>query len=155
MRASFGWTCSTAIDARTKIVAVVHVSNALGTINPVCDHRGKAHARGIPVLVDGAQACAHMPVDVQAPVRFLCAVGQNCFGPTGIGVLLGPVIVTRRDAPYQGGGDIISAVTFKKTTYNVVPNKFEAGTPNIAGSVGLGAAIDYVRALDVASHAAY
>ena len=124
---------------RTRIVAVVHVSNSLGTINPITTIVEKAHARGIPVLVDGAQAVAHMPVDVQAlGCDFYAMSGHKLFGPTGIGVLWGRLPLLETMPPYQGGGDMISAVTFKKTTYNVVPNKFEAGTPNIAGSVGLG-----------------
>jgi cysteine desulfurase / selenocysteine lyase len=144
------------LTARTKIVAVVHVSNSLGTINPVATIVEKAHARGIPVLVDGAQAVAHMPVDVQAlGADFYALSGHKLFGPTGIGVLWARLSLLEAMPPYQGGGDMISAVTFKKTTYNVVPNKFEAGTPNIAGSVGLGAAIDYVRALDFAAMQAY
>jgi cysteine desulfurase/selenocysteine lyase len=135
---------------RTKIVAVAHVSNALGTINPIKAIIEKAHARGIPVLVDGAQAVAHMPVDVQGlGADFYAFSGHKLFGPTGIGVLWGRLPLLEAMPPYQGGGDMISAVSFKKTTYNVVPNKFEAGTPNIAGSVGLGAAIDYVRSLDI------
>src|SRR5918999_5240966 len=134
---------------RTKIVAVVHVSNSLGTINPIAAIVEKAHARGIPVLVDGAQAVAHMPVDVQAlGCDFYALSGHKLFGPTGIGVLWGRLPLLENMPPYQGGGDMISSVTFTKTTYNVVPNKFEAGTPNIAGSVGLGAAIDYVQGLD-------
>jgi cysteine desulfurase / selenocysteine lyase len=134
---------------RTKIVAVAHVSNSLGTINPIKTIVERAHQRGIPVLVDGAQAVAHMPVDVQAlGCDFYAMSGHKLFGPTGIGVLYGRLRLLEAMPPYQGGGDMISAVSFKKTTYNVVPNKFEAGTPNIAGSVGLGAAIDYVKALD-------
>ena len=134
---------------RTKMVAVAHVSNSLGTINPIKTIVEQAHARGIPVLVDGAQAVAHMPVDVQAlGADFYAFSGHKLFGPTGIGVLWGRLPLLEAMPPYQGGGDMISSVTFKKTTYNVVPNKFEAGTPNIAGSVGLGAAIDYVKSLD-------
>ena len=141
---------------RTKIVAVVHVSNSLGTINPITTIVEKAHARGIPVLVDGAQAVAHMPVDVQAlGCDFYAMSGHKLFGPTGIGVLWGRLPLLEKMPPYQGGGDMISAVTFKKTTYNVVPNKFEAGTPNIAGSVGLGAAIDYLNGIDFAAVQAY
>ena len=141
---------------RTKIVAVVHVSNSLGTINPITAIVEKAHARGIPVLVDGAQAVAHMPVDVQAlGADFYALSGHKLFGPTGIGVLWGRLSLLEAMPPYQGGGDMISAVTFKKTTYNVVPNKFEAGTPNIAGSIGLGAAIDYVKSLDFNAMQAY
>jgi cysteine desulfurase / selenocysteine lyase len=141
---------------RTKIVAVVHVSNSLGTINPIGTIVAKAHAHGIPVLVDGAQAVAHMPVDVQAlGADFYALSGHKLFGPTGIGVLWGRLPLLEAMPPYQGGGDMISAVSFKKTTYNVVPNKFEAGTPNIVGSIGLGAAIDYVKALDVKAMQAY
>jgi cysteine desulfurase/selenocysteine lyase len=141
---------------RTRMVAVVHVSNSLGTINPIAAIVEKAHARGIPVLVDGAQAVAHMPVDVQAlGCDFYAMSGHKLFGPTGIGVLWGRLPLLEKMPPYQGGGDMISAVSFKKTTYNVVPNKFEAGTPNIAGSVGLGAAIDYLNGIDVAAMQAY
>jgi cysteine desulfurase / selenocysteine lyase len=144
------------LTERTKIVAVVHVSNSLGTINPIKTLVEKAHARGIRVLVDGAQAVAHMPVDVQAlGCDFYAMSGHKLFGPTGVGVLYGRLPLLEAMPPYQGGGDMISAVTFKKTTYNVVPNKFEAGTPNIAGAVGLGAAIDYVRSLDFAAMSAY
>jgi len=140
----------------TKIVAVVHVSNSLGTINPITAIVERAHARGIPVLVDGAQAVAHMPVDVHAlGADFYALSGHKLFGPTGIGVLWGRLSLLEAMPPYQGGGDMISAVTFKKTTYNVVPNKFEAGTPNIAGSIGLGAAIDYVKSLDFNAMQAY
>jgi cysteine desulfurase/selenocysteine lyase len=141
---------------RTKIVAVVHVSNSLGTVNPITAIVEKAHARGIPVLVDGAQAVAHMPVDLQAlGCDFYAMSGHKLFGPTGIGVLWGRLPLLEKMPPYQGGGDMISAVTFTKTTYNVVPNKFEAGTPNIAGSVGLGAAIDYLKGIDIAAMQAY
>jgi len=141
---------------RTKIVAVNHVSNSLGTINPVKAIVEKAHKRGIPVLVDGAQAVAHIPVDVQAlDADFYALSGHKLFGPTGIGVLYGKAALLAAMPPYQSGGDMISAVTFKKTTFNVLPNKFEAGTPNIAGAVGLGAAIDYLRALDLAAVGVY
>jgi cysteine desulfurase / selenocysteine lyase len=141
---------------RTKIVAVVHVSNSLGTINPITTIVEKAHARGIPVLVDGAQAVAHMPVDVQAlGCDFYAMSGHKLFGPTGIGVLWGRLPLLEKMPPYQGGGDMISSVSFTKTTYNVVPNKFEAGTPNIAGSVGLGAAIDYLNGIDFGAVQAY
>ena len=141
---------------RTKIVAVVHVSNSLGTINPIKAVVDAAHARGIPVLVDGAQAVAHMRVDVQAlGADFYAMSGHKLFGPTGIGVLWGRLPLLEAMPPYQGGGDMISAVSFKKTTYNVVPSKFEAGTPNIAGAVGLGAAIDYVNGIDFVALQAY
>jgi cysteine desulfurase/selenocysteine lyase len=141
---------------RTKMVAVAHVSNSLGTVNPITTIVEKAHRRGIPVLVDGAQAVAHLPVDVQAlGCDFYAMSGHKLFGPTGIGVLYGRLPLLHAMPPYQGGGDMISAVSFKKTTYNEVPNKFEAGTPNIAGSVGLGAAIDYVKKLDFSAVMAY
>ena len=141
---------------RTRMVAVNHVSNSLGTINPIKAIVEKAHKRGIPVLVDGAQAVAHIPVDVQAlDADFYAMSGHKLFGPTGVGVLYGKLPLLEAMPPYQGGGDMISAVTFRKTTYNAVPNKFEAGTPNIAGAVGLGAAIDYLRTLDSASVHAY
>ena len=144
------------ISERTRIVAVVHVSNSLGTVNPIASIVEKAHARGVPVLVDGAQAVAHMPVDVQAlGCDFYALSGHKLFGPTGIGVLWGRLPLLEKMPPYQGGGDMISSVSFAKTTYNVVPNKFEAGTPNIAGSVGLGAAIDYLSGIDFAAMQAY
>ena len=141
---------------RTRIVAVAHVSNSLGTINPVEDIVELAHARGIPVLVDGAQAVAHMAVDVQAlDADFYAFSGHKLFGPTGIGVLYGKRALLEAMPPYQGGGDMISSVTFKKTTYKRLPNKFEAGTPNIAGAVGLGAAIDYLKGIDLAAMSAH
>jgi cysteine desulfurase/selenocysteine lyase len=141
---------------RTRIVAVNHVSNSLGTINPIKTIVEKAHQRGIPVLVDGAQAVAHIPVDVQAlGADFYAMSGHKLFGPTGIGVLYGKAALLAAMPPYQSGGDMISAVTFKKTTFNVLPNKFEAGTPNIAGAVGLGAAIDYLGTLDLDAMRAY
>jgi cysteine desulfurase/selenocysteine lyase len=144
------------LSDRTRLVAVVHVSNALGTVNPIRAIVEKAHARGVPVLVDGAQAVAHLPVDVQAlGCDFYALSGHKLFGPTGIGVLWGRLPLLEEMPPYQGGGDMISSVTFKKTTYNVVPNKFEAGTPNIAGSVGLGVAIDYLSSIDFAAMRAY
>jgi len=144
------------LNDRTRIVAVNHVSNSLGTINPVASIVERAHKRGIPVLVDGAQAVAHLRVDVQAlGADFYALSGHKLFGPTGIGVLYGRLPLLDAMPPYQGGGDMISAVTFKKTTYNIVPNKFEAGTPNIAGAVGLGAAIDYIERLDFDAMNAY
>jgi cysteine desulfurase / selenocysteine lyase len=133
------------LTKRTKIVAVVHVSNALGTINPVKRIVERAHARGIPVLVDGAQAVAHMRVDVQAlDCDFYAFSGHKVFAPTGIGALYAKASLLETMPPYQGGGDMISSVTFERTTYNVIPYKFEAGTPNISGAVGLAAALDYV-----------
>jgi cysteine desulfurase/selenocysteine lyase len=143
---------------RTKIVALVHVSNSLGTINPIQQMVASAHARGIPVLVDGAQAAPHMPVDVQAlDCDFYTVSGHKMFGPTGIGVLYGKATRLEAMPPYQGGGDMIKTVTFAKTSFADLPAKFEAGTPHIAGAVGLGAAIDYLGRLDwrrVAEHEA-
>ena len=136
------------LSDRTKMVAVVHVSNALGTINPVQRMARIAHSRGIPVLVDGAQAVAHMPVDVQAlDCDFYAFSGHKIFGPTGIGALYGKASLLNAMPPYQGGGDMISSVTFERTLYNVVPYKFEAGTPHIAGAIGLAAALEYVEAV--------
>jgi len=136
------------LSARTKIVAVVHVSNALGTINPIAEIVRIAHAGGIPVLVDGAQAVAHMPVDVRAlDCDFYAFSGHKVFGPTGIGVLYARASLLDAMPPYQGGGDMISAVTFERTLYNVPPYKFEAGTPDIAGAIGLAAALEYVEAI--------
>jgi cysteine desulfurase / selenocysteine lyase len=136
------------ISERTKIVAVVHVSNALGTVNPIDDIVRIAHSRGVPVIVDGAQAVAHMPVDVGAlDCDFYTFSGHKVFGPTGIGVLYGKAALLDAMPPYQGGGDMISSVTFERTLYNVLPYKFEAGTPNIAGAIGLAAAIEYVEAV--------
>jgi cysteine desulfurase/selenocysteine lyase len=133
------------LSARTRIVSVTHVSNALGTVNPVEDIVRRAHARGIPVLIDGAQAVAHMPVDVQAlGCDFYVFSGHKVFGPTGIGALYGRLPLLERMPPYQGGGDMIRSVTFERTLYRDVPDKFEAGTPNIAGVVGLATAIDYL-----------
>ena len=136
------------LSERTKIVAVVHVSNALGTINPVEEIVRIAHGRGIPVLVDGAQAVAHMPVDVRAlDCDFYTFSGHKIFGPTGIGVLYAKASLLDAMPPYQGGGDMISSVSFERTLYNVLPYKFEAGTPNIAGAIGLAAALDYVEGI--------
>ncbi len=136
------------LSERTKIVAVVHVSNALGTINPVDEIVRIAHGRGIPVLVDGAQAVAHMPVDVRVlDCDFYAFSGHKIFGPTGIGVLYAKASLLEAMPPYQGGGDMISSVTFERTLYNVPPFKFEAGTPNIAGAIGLAAALEYVEAI--------
>jgi cysteine desulfurase/selenocysteine lyase len=144
------------LTERTKIVALVHVSNSLGTINPVREVVALAHAKGIPVLVDGAQAAPHMPVDVQAlDCDFYTVSGHKMFGPTGIGVLYGKAARLEAMPPYQGGGDMIRSVTFAKTTFADIPAKFEAGTPHIAGAIGLGAAIDYLSRLDwelVAQH---
>jgi len=133
------------LTARTRIVAVTHVSNALGTVTPVADLVRLAHDRGIPILIDGAQAVAHMPVDVQAlGCDFYVFSGHKVFGPTGIGVLYGRLPLLEAMPPYQGGGDMIRSVTFERTLYNEVPYKFEAGTQHIAGVLGLAEAIDYV-----------
>jgi cysteine desulfurase/selenocysteine lyase len=136
------------LGPRTRLVSVTHVSNALGTINPVEDIIGLAHDRGIPVLIDGAQAVAHMPVDVRAlGCDFYVFSGHKVFGPTGIGVLYGRAALLEAMPPYQGGGDMIRSVTFERTLYNDVPYRFEAGTPHIAGALGLAAAIEYVTAI--------
>jgi cysteine desulfurase / selenocysteine lyase len=138
------------LNDRTRIVSVTHVSNALGTINPVAGLVRLAHERGIPVLIDGAQAIAHMPVDVQSlGSDFYVFSGHKVFGPTGIGVLHGRLPLLDAMPPYQGGGDMIRSVTFERTLYNEVPHKFEAGTPNISGVVGLAAALDYLTATDL------
>jgi cysteine desulfurase/selenocysteine lyase len=144
------------LNERTKIVAIVHLSNSLGTINPVGRIISMAHERGAVVLVDGAQWVAHAPTDVQAmDADFYAFSGHKLYGPTGIGVLYGKTKLLESMPPYQGGGDMISSVTFEKTTYNVIPHKFEAGTPHIAGGIGLGAAIDFVSAVgmeNIAQH---
>src|SRR5438094_1761160 len=137
------------LGPRTKFVAVVHVSNSLGTINPIREMVRLAHAKGIPVLVDGAQAAPHLPIDVQAlGCDFYTVSGHKMFGPTGIGLLYGRADRLEALPPYQGGGDMIRSVTFAKTTFAPIPAKFEAGTPHIAGAIGLGAAIDYLGGLD-------
>src|SRR5262245_47783342 len=135
-----------ALNEKTKLVSVAHVSNALGTVNPVREIIDAAHRWNIPVLLDGAQAAPHMKVDVQElDCDFYALSGHKLFGPTGVGVLYGKANLLDAMPPYQGGGDMIASVTFEKTTYNTLPYKFEAGTPNIAGTIGLGAAIDYVN----------
>ena len=136
------------LGPRTKIVAVGHVSNALGTINPIATIVKIAHARNVPVLVDGAQAVPRMPVDVQAlDCDFYTFSGHKTYGPTGIGVLYGKLSLLEAMPPYQGGGEMISSVSFEKTVYNKVPHKFEAGTPDISGPIGLRAAIEYLQRL--------
>jgi cysteine desulfurase / selenocysteine lyase len=136
------------LSDRTKIVSLVHVSNALGTINPVRQIAQLAHQRGIVVVVDGAQAVAHMPVDVQdLDCDFYAFSGHKVCGPTGIGILYGKAALLEKMQPFKGGGDMILSVTFEKTTYNTIPHKFEAGTPPIAGAIGLGAAIDYLSGI--------
>ncbi len=137
------------ITPRTRILACAHVSNALGTILPVQRLIAAAKARGIVTLIDGAQAVAHMAVDVQAlGCDFYAFSGHKLFGPTGIGVLYGREALLERMPPWQGGGDMILSVGFDKTTYNALPYKFEAGTPNISGAIGLGAAVDFLQSLD-------
>ena len=144
------------IGPRTRMLALGHVSNALGTIHPVRRIIEMAHRRKVPVLLDGAQAVPHLAVDVQAlGCDFYAFSGHKLFGPTGIGVLYGRAELLEEMPPWQGGGDMISSVTFEKTTYNKLPYKFEAGTPDIAGAIGLGAAIDYVSGLGLAAIAAH
>ncbi|MEN3026297.1 MAG: cysteine desulfurase [Chlorobiota bacterium] len=144
------------LTERTAIVAVVHVSNSLGTINPVHEIIRMAHARGIPVLLDGAQAVAHMRVNVQElDCDFYVFSGHKVYGPTGIGVLYAKRQWLEAFPPYQGGGDMIRRVTFERTTYNDVPHKFEAGTPNIAGAIGLKAALEYVEAVGMEAISAH
>ena len=139
------------LSPRTKLVAMAHTSNALGTINPVKTIVEMAHARNIPVLIDGAQAVPHGPVDMQdLGCDFFTFSSHKVFGPTGMGVLYGKAEMLESMPPYQGGGDMIKSVTFEKTIYNDLPYKFEAGTPNIAGGIGLGAAIDYVETVGMA-----
>jgi cysteine desulfurase/selenocysteine lyase len=139
-----------------KLVAVTHVSNALGTVNPVAAMIAQAHALGIPVLLDAAQSSPHLALDVQAlDCDFLAFSGHKVLGPTGIGVLYGKQALLEAMPPYQGGGDMISTVTFARSTWNELPYKFEAGTPNIADVVGLGAALDYLQAIGLGRIAAY
>ena len=144
------------LGPRTRIVGLAHVSNALGTINPVKRMIAAAHARGIPVLVDGAQAAPHLAIDVQdLDCDFYALSGHKMYGPTGIGALYGKAALLDAMPPYQGGGDMISSVTFEKTTYNKLPHKFEAGTPDMAGVAGLKAAIEYMNSVGVSSIAAH
>jgi cysteine desulfurase/selenocysteine lyase len=144
------------LNDRTRLVAVTHVSNALGTVNAVRRIIDLAHSRGIAVLIDGAQAAAHVRIDVQAlDCDFYAFSGHKVYGPTGVGVLYGKAALLEQMPPYQGGGDMIRQVTFARTTFNDLPYKFEAGTPHIAGVIGLGAAIQYLSALGldaIASH---
>jgi cysteine desulfurase / selenocysteine lyase len=144
------------LNTRTKLVAVVHMSNALGSVNPVKKIIAAAHDKNIPVLLDGAQAIPHMPVDVQAlDCDFYAFSGHKLYGPSGIGVLYGKQALLEAMPPYQGGGDMIRKVTFEETEYNTLPYKFEAGTPSIADAVGLGAAIDYLNTIGMDKIAAY
>ncbi|MEX0880874.1 MAG: cysteine desulfurase [Thermoanaerobaculia bacterium] len=144
------------LNPKTKIVSVAHLSNALGTILPVRKIAELAHARGIPVFVDGAQAVPRMPVDVQElGCDFYAFSSHKIYGPTGVGVLYGKRGLLESMPPYQGGGDMIRSVTFEKTTFNELPYKFEAGTPNIAGGIAFGAALDYVAGIGLPAIAAH
>ena len=144
------------INERTKLISIAHVSNALGTINPVRKMVALAHQRNIRVVIDGAQAAPHTRIDVQdLDCDFYAFSGHKVYGPTGIGVLYGKSDLLESMPPYQGGGDMIASVSFDKTTYNTLPYKFEAGTPNIAGTIGLGEAIDYVSEIGLDSIARY
>ncbi len=144
------------LGARTRLVAVSHVSNALGTINPLAEMIALARAQGVPVLVDGAQAVAHTPVDVQAlDCDFYAFSGHKLYAPTGIGVLYGKRTLLDAMPPWQGGGDMIRTVSFEGSTWNDLPFKFEAGTPNIAGAIALGTAIEYLGGVGLQAVAAY
>jgi cysteine desulfurase/selenocysteine lyase len=144
------------LGPQTRLLSVIYVSNSLGTVNPVSEMIELAHSRGVPVMLDAAQAAPHMSLDVQKlDVDFMALSGHKVFGPTGIGVLFGKAELLESMSPYQGGGDMISSVTFEKTTYNTLPYKFEAGTPNIAGAIGLGAAVDYVSGIGFEQIEAY
>jgi len=144
------------LNDRTRMVSVVHQSNALGTVNPIPEMVELAHARGIPVMVDAAQSIPHMPVDVQAlGADFLTFSGHKMYGPTGIGALWGRAELLDDMPPYQSGGEMIRSVTFEETIYNTLPHKFEAGTPDIAGAIGLGAAVEYLESIGMGRIAAY
>jgi cysteine desulfurase / selenocysteine lyase len=144
------------LGGRTRLVAVVHLSNALGTINPVRELADRAHARGVPILVDGAQSASHLGVDVQAlDCDFFACSGHKIYGPTGVGVLYGREELLERMPPWQGGGDMISSVTLERSTWAPVPAKFEAGTPAIAQVMGLGAALEYVESVGLAAIASW
>jgi cysteine desulfurase/selenocysteine lyase len=144
------------LTPRTKLVSVAHLSNALGTVLPVRRIAELAHARGIPVFVDGAQAAPRMPVDVQdLDCDFYAFSSHKVYGPTGVGVLYGKAALLDAMPPWQGGGDMIRSVTFEKTSYNALPYKFEAGTPNIAGGIAFGAALDYVSGIGLDRIAAH
>jgi cysteine desulfurase/selenocysteine lyase len=144
------------LGERTRLVAITHVSNALGTVNPVGQLVAMAHAHNVPVLVDGAQAVPHLRVDAQAlDCDFYAFSGHKVYGPTGIGVLYGKAALLDAMPPYQGGGNMIHSVTFERTTFNDIPERFEAGTPHIAGALGLAAALDYVGGVGLDAIAAY
>jgi cysteine desulfurase / selenocysteine lyase len=136
------------LGPKTRLVAMSHMSNALGTVNPAAEIVAIAHRHGVPVLLDGSQAAYHMPVDVRAlDCDFYVATGHKLYGPTGIGVLYGKRALLEEMPPFLGGGDMIASVTFEKSTWNALPYKFEAGTPDIAGAIGLGAALDYITSI--------
>jgi cysteine desulfurase / selenocysteine lyase len=144
------------LNERTKFVSLIHVSNALGTINPVKEMIAQAHKYGVPVLIDGAQAAPHMPVDVQdLDADFYVFSGHKMYAPTGSGIVYGKAALLEKMNPFQGGGDMIKTVTFEKTTYADLPNKLEAGTPAIASQIGLGAAIDYLNSIGREQAAVY
>jgi cysteine desulfurase/selenocysteine lyase len=143
-------------NEHTKFVGVMHVSNALGTVNPIKQMIAFAHSWGVPVLIDGAQAAPHMKIDVQdLDCDFYAFSGHKVCGPTGIGILYGKAELLERMQPFKGGGDMILSVTFEKTVYNSIPHKFEAGTPPIAAAIGLGAAVDYLSAIGLDNISAY
>lgn len=144
------------LNERTKLLAITHISNTLGTINPVKELIAKAHAAGAKVLLDGAQSIQHLGINVQdLNCDFYTFSGHKVFGPTGIGILYGKEALLETMPPYQGGGDMISKVTFERSTYNTLPLKFEAGTPHIAGAIGLGSAIDFLNSIDMTAAAAH
>src|SRR2546427_874167 len=144
------------LNEKTKLVALAHVSNALGTVNPIKEMIDSAHKYGVPVLIDGAQSAPHMPIDVQdLDCDFYAFSGHKMFAPTGSGVVYGKASLLEKMNPFQGGGDMIKSVTFEKTTYADLPNKLEAGTPAIASQIGLGAAIDYLNSIGREQAAAY
>ncbi len=144
------------LSPKVKLVSMVYISNSLGTVNPVKEIIATAHACGAAVLIDAAQAAGHIAIDVQdLDCDFLAFSGHKIFGPTGTGVLYGKAALLNRMPPYQSGGDMITSVTFEKTTYNILPYKFEAGTPNIAGVIGLGAAVDYLQDIGMDAISAY
>jgi len=143
-------------NERTKFVGLIHVSNALGTINPIKGMIDFAHQHGVPVLIDGAQAAPHMNIDVQAlDCDFYAFSAHKLCGPTGVGILFGKAALLESMQPFKGGGDMIASVTFEETLYNTIPHKFEAGTPPIAAAIGFGAAIDYLTTIGIARIAAY
>ena len=144
------------LSNKTKLVSVTHISNALGTINPIREIISKAHAIGAKVLIDGAQSIQHTKIDVQElDCDFFIFSGHKVFGPTGVGILYGKRAILDQMPPYQGGGDMIAKVTFEKTTYNELPHKFEAGTPNISGGIALGTAFEFLNQLDLEAIEAY